>query len=832
MSWDWNDRDLLDWAKKTLPEFLLASMQDPKDREKVYARTPWECFEVSVHEVEIDGEATLTGKREQALFVFDLDMGMRIHIEKKIQYATKDEEEVSNIWPGIVQLIHFQEGNMKPDLIVKLDEAEPEVAKEVGWYMREGMGKRYIWHALARWQAYAVKKWCKVEAPEIEDPYSNPMLPPSFPPFKEDERRRLADAERQDRELRAKGFIGDSKRPKAIEELKEGENLLAKGLEREVFRNQDEQPSAIQASSSSAAAPFIGEKEDVEDPYESPPVSDDEDDEDDDAEGAEWELDESTMELRRKGAKPKMKKFSRFPFLPSMLCGVGGPATDWLRPKEYAIGHPEWNKGVETREKGRLTALDMILDKARKKREEMAKLANGKLIAMKALELCEAIGKNDVMQAFAKLDDMTANCPHPESGRCAAHYCVEHKNKELLEMVIQARADLNVKDTFGQTPLMMAARQSDSELSKMLLDGGADATEEDVLGRSAAEMVKVQPLEEDTPLKHWREKMTGDAIPEDPAKKSHELKSMIDEKERPKKYGLLLLDAIAQRDIRTAESSIEAGGDVNMLDDKGDSALLLLAKGKWKDQEGFQIRLAEKVHTAGANVNFQNVSGNSPLLYAAHRGNQKMAELLLRLKADPALTNSEGNTALMYAGHGGHESICRQLLEAYAAPAAKNKFGLTAEQMAQKKGFRSCAVMIQAYELAPKKVGDEQEVKKKEKKVEKRAFDYSKWNALEKEMEQDEIYEQNVKTREAQEAMKKPPPKLEDMGPEAFGLPADTPWPPADPSSRQKGPFDYSRWNRIVDDIERKDEVNERMDYLDRNPKYEWRNGEKMRVIF
>jgi len=72
---------------------------------------------------------------------------------------------------------------------------------------------------------------------------------------------------------------------------------------------------------------------------------------------------------------------------------------------------------------------------------------------------------------------------------------------------------------------------------------------------------------------------------------------------------------------------------------------------------------------------------------------------------------------------------------------------------------------------------------------------------------------------------------MEDMGPEAFGLPPDTPWPPADPNEG-KDSFDYSRWEKIVDDIERKDEMMERFEYLQANPQYEWKNGSKMRVLF
>merc|ERR1712226_980937 len=119
------------------------------------------------------------------------------------------------------------------------------------------------------------------------------------------------------------------------------------------------------------------------------------------------------MQFRRKGATPSMKKFEKYPFLPSMLCGVGGPSMDWLPPKEHAIGHPEWQASIDTREKGRITAIDMILDESRKKREELEKLANGKQITMRALELCQAIEKNDVWNALSKLDEQTASCPHP-----------------------------------------------------------------------------------------------------------------------------------------------------------------------------------------------------------------------------------------------------------------------------------------------------------------------------------------------------------------------------------------------------------------------------------
>merc|ERR1712062_957901 len=84
-----------------------------------------------------------------------------------------------------------------------------------------------------------------------------------------------------------------------------------------------------------------------------------------------YEYDEHTMEKRRKGALPNMKKFRRYPFLPSMLVGVGGPSTQWLPPKEHATPHPElFGTASNEKENSGITNIDLIMDKAQKRREE------------------------------------------------------------------------------------------------------------------------------------------------------------------------------------------------------------------------------------------------------------------------------------------------------------------------------------------------------------------------------------------------------------------------------------------------------------------------------
>mmetsp|Transcript_34665 Transcript_34665/g.80898 ORF Transcript_34665/g.80898 Transcript_34665/m.80898 type:complete len:819 (+) Transcript_34665:23-2479(+) len=818
MSLDWSDRDLLEWAQRTLPEFLLMSMQDSSDRKKSIASTPWQHYELSIAEVQLEGEVNLIGKKDEPMLQFDIDLGMRVDVEKRVVDRASNDD--TDYWPGIAQIVHFDNENMKPSIITRLQELPEDVAPEVNWYLQEGMGRQFIWHGLARWHAYAVQKWLKQQiAPAVQDPRDCPVSAPSFPPFLVAARKRYEDEIRQIL-LNSDDEEEDVKATSLLEDMEQDAGLRLPLVG----------PNQIHSMSRKILSEFDGYPE-----YVSPPVSDDEDDFDP---AAPYEFSDDTFECKRKGAPPKMKKFGRYPFLPSMLAGLGGPSKDWLPPKQHAIAHPEWfqtaTKSVVNT--NGVTHLDHILEKARKRREEFAASSANKLISMRAADLCLAIEKGDAMKAFAKLDEETASCPHPDTGRCAAHYCIAKSSHEMLRMVLEARADPDARDSFGQTALMMAAKQGDDESAKILLEAGADATLTDSLNRSASEMVKVtqtQEEAEENPLRHWREKMMGEPIPEDPSKKSRDLKALIDDRERPKKYGSLLLGALAQKDVRTAEAAMESGADVNLPDDRGDTALLLIVKSKWKDSQGLQSRLVNKVYKAGASVNFQNLQGNSGLHFACHRGSLELTNLLLSLKANPRLSNSEGNTPLMYAAHSGHEEVCAALLEAGSPVEVKNRAGLTAQAMAERKNFKSIAALIHAYLLAPKQDNEAKKVeaKRKDAKPHKLDFDYSKWDSLEREMREDEEEEQTTRMREASAAARRPMPKFEDLGPEAFGLPADTPWPP-DASKRKKGPFDYGHWDKIVDDIERQEKVLDRYDRLQKNPQYEYRDGQKMQVIF
>ena len=96
------------WAQRTLPEFLLMCMQDPENRKSSIAFTPWKEYELSVAEVQLEGtalklwrarsrapgEVNLIGRKDEPMLQFDLDLGMRVDVEKKV-VAWRNQAQVA-----------------------------------------------------------------------------------------------------------------------------------------------------------------------------------------------------------------------------------------------------------------------------------------------------------------------------------------------------------------------------------------------------------------------------------------------------------------------------------------------------------------------------------------------------------------------------------------------------------------------------------------------------------------------------------------------------------------------------------------------------------------
>jgi ankyrin repeat protein len=161
--------------------------------------------------------------------------------------------------------------------------------------------------------------------------------------------------------------------------------------------------------------------------------------------------------------------------------------------------------------------------------------------------------------------------------------------------------------------------------------------------------------------------------------KKHNPNVMIDSEGRPAlvlaaEYGSLdivraLLDAGAAIDATTKRVPGMVGQD------EGSTALHQVGSLTYDRQA--TLAVARALLNAGADVNVRSLSGNTPLINAARRGNVALVQLLLEAGADIHSRNSSGATALVGPAIGGDGAMIRALVHAGADVNATDLRGRT-----------------------------------------------------------------------------------------------------------------------------------------------------------
>lgn len=163
---------------------------------------------------------------------------------------------------------------------------------------------------------------------------------------------------------------------------------------------------------------------------------------------------------------------------------------------------------------------------------------------------------------------------------------IGYGHKEVVRLLLDAGANVNVQDSIGFTPLMEAAQQGDKEIVKMLIDAGADVEAKAGFGQTALWYV----------------------MPDN------------------RKNKFLIAELIS--------TLIKAGADPNNTDTLGDSILIEAVRQGYG--EAVQILL-----NAGANINAIGQNGCTALMKAKEMGHKEMVELLLKNGAVDDLQNND-----------------------------------------------------------------------------------------------------------------------------------------------------------------------------------------------
>ncbi len=113
--------------------------------------------------------------------------------------------------------------------------------------------------------------------------------------------------------------------------------------------------------------------------------------------------------------------------------------------------------------------------------------------------------------------------------------------------------------------------------------------------------------------------------------------------DEPNQAGLSALHvAIKLSDIAMADFLLSRGADINFQDFQGNTPLILAIKKK-------NLELTTFVVIRGADVNLANNDGITPLHQAAFSGNEHVVDFLLKAKADPNVKNNDGATPYDFA---------------------------------------------------------------------------------------------------------------------------------------------------------------------------------------
>jgi ankyrin repeat protein len=292
------------------------------------------------------------------------------------------------------------------------------------------------------------------------------------------------------------------------------------------------------------------------------------------------------------------------------------------------------------------------------------------------LEIAASLGNLKMVDLLLKLG-ANINCGSlNEAVRC---YQVP-----IVQFLIDAGADVNIRDDGGFTSLMQAARLGFLELCQLLVSAGADVkfADEDYqtalsIAVDAGEKEIVEYL-----LPFYDFEQRENALRLLPP-------SIIRKQRREDKVTCAFMDAVKQSKFDKIRSAIANGIDINTFSEEGKTALHIAAE--WGNIEMIRFLIE-----AGANCEIRDeIFGLTPLMTAAHHNLPEVIAALLEGGADvnaveeDGIMEGRGSTALLIASasqkyYFQRLKVIHFLIEGGANIEANNKYGETPILIAKK----------------------------------------------------------------------------------------------------------------------------------------------------
>ena len=295
-----------------------------------------------------------------------------------------------------------------------------------------------------------------------------------------------------------------------------------------------------------------------------------------------------------------------------------------------------------------------------------------------------------------------ADVPLDKNGASILHGTVSKGLEMATDMLLDQKADVNLADNEGTTPLYIACSRNYVTIAEKMLLAKANPNVLDKDGFSPL-FVAAQENYVDIVELLLRYKADADIRGND---------------------GFTPLHTAAQNNFQIpARMLVEAKANINLSTTNGFSALhmactrnhiimaaFLLKHGANMEQENVEgstplylvtcrrhTSLLEFLLDRKANVNPKTKRGFTPLQLASQEGFLDCVTLLLKYKADTEIVDEDGETALYAASYNGHTEVVRLLLDHNADLAHLTKDGVSAVDIACKQKHQDVMTMLLGY---------------------------------------------------------------------------------------------------------------------------------------
>lgn len=273
---------------------------------------------------------------------------------------------------------------------------------------------------------------------------------------------------------------------------------------------------------------------------------------------------------------------------------------------------------------------------------------------LSALHLASELGYPDIVKllvekgAYVNVRDVYSMSP--------LHWASLFGHTEVIEYLLANKADIQSLDKCGRTPLHFAAGGSELKAVRLLVESGAPINVKDLYG--------------DTSLVYAAESGSTEVF--------DYLSSFYSQRDWKTKNGnQFLFNAVQLNNIEMADHLIRKGVDVNAKDAMNSTPVIVASSlGHYE--------MVKLLIDRGARLCEKDREGSTALHWASSGGYEKIADLLISRGADVNAEDSEGFTPLHAAALYDRRHTMKLLAAHGAAIDAKDNYGITPLKMIQK----------------------------------------------------------------------------------------------------------------------------------------------------